>query len=335
MRLVKNTLASAFAAVLAGTLSAQEIIDFRIGTGGPGGNYLLIGEAIANAVSPIAGRELCNADGDCERVSIRAVPLVTAASVYNNSSIQSGELDAGLATADVLRTMYFGEGEFEGNPHPKLRILASLYLSQLHLVLPERVAISDVGDLAGMRVGIAEPGSGTQVTVLHLLELWDVARDDIAESELNMSESAAQYLDGQLDAFFYVVAWPAEAMRRIADIQELNLHSFDKDELDLILADLPTLVSSVIPADAYDGLQHDAHVPGVTSYLVVSSEVSEDIVYEVAKNLWRPSARNILDNSHSKGRFITLATALDGVDSLGIPLHVGAAKYYREAGMID
>ena len=335
MRLMKNTLASAVAAVLAGTMQAQEIVDLRIGTGGPGGNYLPIGEAIANAVSPIAGLELCNSEGDCEEVSVRAVPLVTAASVYNNSAIQRGDLDAGLTTADVLRTMYFGEGEFEGNPHPKLRILASLYQSQLHLVLPKDVVIADVGELAGMRVGIAELGSGTQVTVLHLLELWDVTRDDIVESELNMSESAEQFLDGKLDAFFYVVAWPAEAMRRIADAQELNLHSFDQDELDLILADLPTLVPSVIPANAYDGLQHDAHVPGVASYLVVSSEVSEDIVYELAKNLWKPSARNILDNGHFKGRFITLDTALDGVDSLGVPLHLGAAKYYREAGMID
>ena len=335
MRLMEKIFAAALVAVLAGSLSAQEIVDFRIGTGGPGGNYLPIGKAIANAISPIEGLELCNAEGDCEDVSIQAVPLVTAASVYNNSAVQAGDLDAGLATADVLRTMYFGEDEFEGNPHPRLRILASLYQSQLHLVLPKDVAISDVGGLAGMRVGIAEPGSGTQVTVLHMLELWDVTRDDILESELNMSESAERFLDGKLDAFFYVVAWPAEAMRRIAEVQELNLHSFDEDEMDIILADLPTLVPSVIPANAYGGIPHEARVPGVASYLVVSSEVSEDIVYEVTKNLWSPSARNILDNGHSKGRFITLDTALDGVDSLGIPLHQGAAQFYREAGMID
>ena len=121
--------AAALVAVLVGPLSAQEIVDFRIGTGGPGGNYLPIGKAIANAISPIEGLELCNAEGDCEDVSIQAVPLVTAASVYNNSAVQTGDLAAGLATADVLRTMYFGEDEFEGNPHPRLWILASLYQS--------------------------------------------------------------------------------------------------------------------------------------------------------------------------------------------------------------
>ena len=199
-------------------------------------------------------------------------------------------------------------------------------------MLPKDVAIYDVGGLAGLRVGIAEPGSGTQVTVLHTLELWDVTRDDILESELNMSESAAQFLDGKLEAFFYVVVWSAEAMRRIVEVQKLNLQSFDEDEMDITLADLPTLVPSVITANAYGRIPHEARVPGIASYLAVSSEASEDIVYEVTKSLRGPSARNILDNGHSKGQSIALDTALD---SLGMPLHQGAAKFYRETGMID
>ena len=37
---------------------------------------------------------------------------------------------------------------------------------------------------------------------------------------------------------------------------------------------------------------------------------------------------------HAKGKQITLETALDGVDSLDVPLHPGAEKYYKEAGLM-
>ena len=64
---------------------------------------------------------------------------------------------------------------------------------------------------------------------------------------------------------------------------------------------------------------------------VVAAEVDEDLVYGITKALWNESARKLLDEGHAKGRAITLATALDGI---GIPLHPGAARYYREAGML-
>jgi TRAP-type uncharacterized transport system substrate-binding protein len=64
---------------------------------------------------------------------------------------------------------------------------------------------------------------------------------------------------------------------------------------------------------------------------VVGAEVDEDLVYGITKALWHHNARRLLDDGHAKGRSITLETALDGV---GIPLHPGAERYYREAGML-
>jgi hypothetical protein len=65
---------------------------------------------------------------------------------------------------------------------------------------------------------------------------------------------------------------------------------------------------------------------------LVGAEADKDLVYGITKALWHDNARKLLDNGHSKGRAITLATALDGI---AVPLHPGAAQYYRELGMLQ
>ena len=64
---------------------------------------------------------------------------------------------------------------------------------------------------------------------------------------------------------------------------------------------------------------------------VVSEQVPEETVYEITRALWHPSTRQLLDKGHPKGSQITLENALDG---LGVPLHPGAERYYREAGVL-
>ena len=64
---------------------------------------------------------------------------------------------------------------------------------------------------------------------------------------------------------------------------------------------------------------------------VTSSKVSADLVYEVTKAMWSDKTRAVLDAGHAKGKSIVKATALGG---LGIPLHPGAEKFYKEAGLL-
>jgi TRAP-type uncharacterized transport system substrate-binding protein len=62
-----------------------------------------------------------------------------------------------------------------------------------------------------------------------------------------------------------------------------------------------------------------------------SSKQPEDLVYEITKALWSDKTRAALDSGHAKGKAIQKATALVGVD---IPLHAGAEKFYKEAGLL-
>lgn len=331
----------AFMAVLAaGTILAAGIAHaqspqfFRIGTGGAGGTYFPIGGTIANSISAPPGARACDKGGQCGVPGLIAIAQSTTASVFNNAAVQNGELEAGLAAADVTRSMYLGEGKFEGKPHPKLRIIANLFPEDLHLVMPKGAKINDLGDLKGKRVGIAQAGSGTQVAVLQMLDAWGVNRDNMEEAELNNSQSAERLADGQLDAYFYAAGWPVAAMVQLSSTKGMSLHSFSDDDLKKINGVIPAYIPSKIPAGVYEGVDTDTLTPAVSAMLVVSSDQSEELVYGITKALWNDNTRKLLDNGHAKGKQITSDTALDGVAALGVPLHPGAEKFYKEVGLL-
>jgi len=328
------TAVSVIAALTVASAQAADPTFFRIGTGGAGGTYFPIGGTIANGISAPPGSRPCDSGGQCGVPGLIAIAQSTTASVFNNAAVQNGELEAGLAAADVTRSMYLGEGKFEGKAHPNLRIVANLYPEDLHLVLPEGSSISDLGDLADKRVGIAQAGSGTQVAVLQMLEAWGVTRDNMEEAELNNSQSAERLADGQLDAYFYAAGWPVAAMVQLASTKGMALHSFTDEDLQKINGIIPAYIPSKIPAGVYDGVEGDISTPAVSALLVVSSELSEELVYGITQAMWNENTRKLLDNGHAKGKQITPETALDGVEALGVPLHDGAAKFYKEAGLL-
>lgn len=335
MQLVKKIALSAIlTAFTAGAAIAESPTFFRIGTGGAGGTYFPIGGTIANGISAPPGARACDKGGQCGVPGLIAIAQSTTASVFNNAAVQNGELEAGLAAADVTRSMYLGEGKFEGKPHPKLRIVANLYPEDLHLVLPKGSSINDLGDLADKRVGIAQAGSGTQVAVLQMLEAWGVTRDNMDEAELNNSQSAERLADGQLDGYFYAAGWPVSAMVQLASTKGMELHSFTDADMAKINELIPAYIPSKIPAGVYEGIDYEVKTPAVSAMLVVSSDLSEELVYGITKALWNSNTRKLLDNGHAKGKQITAETALDGVAALGVPLHAGSEKFYKEAGLL-
>jgi hypothetical protein len=335
MAFVRNITGAALAtALMAGTAFAQDPTFFRIGTGGAGGTYFPIGGTIANGISAPPGSRACDEGGQCGVPGLIAIAQSTTASVFNNAAVQNGELEGGLAAADVTREMYLGVGTFEGKKHEKLRLVASLFPEDLHLVMAKGATLNGLGDLAGKRVGIAQAGSGTQVAVLKMLEPYGVTRDNMDEAELNNSQSAERLADGQLDAYFYAAGWPVAAMVQLASTKGMSLYSFSDEEMKKINEVVPAYIPSKIPGGVYEGIDADTMTPAVTAYFVVSSDLSEDLVYGITKALWNDNTRMMLDNGHAKGKLIRPETALNGMESLGVPMHPGAEKFYREAGLL-
>ncbi|MEP3785790.1 TAXI family TRAP transporter solute-binding subunit [Ascidiaceihabitans sp.] len=227
-----------------------------------------------------------------------------------------------------------GEGKFDGEPHPKLCIVANLFPEDLNLVMPKGTTIADLGDVEGKRVGIAQAGSVTQVAVLRMLDAWGVNRDNMDEAELSNSQSAERLADGQIDAYFYAAGWPVAAMVQLASTKGMSLHSLTEEDLAKINEVIPAYIPSKIPGGVYEGVDSDVLTPAVSAMLVVSADQSDELIYGLTKALWNDNTRKLLDNGHAKGKQITPDTAFDGGAALGVPLHAGAQKFYKEAGLL-
>lgn len=313
---------------------AQEMTFWRIGTGSAGGTYFPIGGIIANAISNPPGSRPCDEGGNCGVDGLVAIAQSTNASAHNVTAIQAGQMEAGLTGAATLYFAYHGEEKFKDNQKPDLRIIANLFPEDLHLVLPKGGSLESLSALEGKRVGIAQAGSGTQIAVELILGAHGITRDNIEEAELNNSQSAERLADGQLDAYFYAAGTPVAAMIQLDSTKGMELYSFSDEEVAKANEVVPYYVPSTINAGVYPGVTYDVNTVAVNGILVTNANQDEELIYQVTKALWSDTARKLLDNGHAKGKVITLDSALDGIAGLNVPLHPGAERFYKEAGLL-
>ena len=321
-------------AAVSAASAADKMIFFRIGTGGAGGTYFPIGGTIANAISNPPGSRACDKGGNCGVPGLVAMAQSTNASAHNVNAIQAGEMEAGLSGAATLHFAYHGVGKYEGNAKKDLRIIANLFPEDLHLVTPKGTQLKSLQELKGKRVGIAQAGSGTQIAVELILAAHGITRDDIDEAELNNSQSAERLADGQIDAYFYAAGTPVSAIIQLDNTKGLELHNWSEEELVAGNKAVPYYIRSKIPAGTYPGVTYDVDTLAVSGILVTNANQDEELIYNITKAMWSKTARKLLDNGHPKGKAITAETALDGVAGIGVPLHAGAERFYKEAGLL-
>lgn len=322
--------AVAIGVVTAGT-SAQQMQFFRIGTGGTAGTYYPLAGVIANAVSNPPGSRACDAGGSCGVPGLVATAVATNGSVANVNGIAGGSLESGFAQSDVATWAHTGTGIYEGKPKVEgLRAIANLYPESFHLVARKGSGIKGVLDLKGKRVSLDEPGSGTLVDARLILAAFGMSEKDIKAEYLKPQQSADKLKDGAIDAFISVSGYPQGAIAELAATAGIELVPIEGPAVDKLLAQYSFFGKDAIPDSAYKGVAGVKTV-SVNALWVTSTKQSEALVYGITQALWNANTRKLLDAGHAKGREIKLETALTGV---GIPLHAGAEKFYKEKGVL-
>ena len=305
-----------------------ELRFFRIATGGINGTYYPIGGIIANAISKPPGSRPCGEGGSCGVPNLLAAAVSSHGSVANVEAIQAGEIESGFAQADVLRNAYLGEGPFAGRPPlTKLRAIAHLYSERVQLVARNGSAIGSVGDLAGRRVSLDEPGSGTLLLARLVLAAAGVEETDLVADYLKAGPAASLLLRGELDAFFLVAGVPTTLVADLVADNAAILVPLDGPAIEALLQKHPYLTRSPIAAETYGRDTPMVDTIGVGAQWVVSADASEDLVYAICRSLWSEATAKLLASSHPAGSQILLETALEGIE---IPLHPGAERCYAE-----
>jgi uncharacterized protein len=326
-----GAMAAVAAFFVAGMVAADGMAFFRIGTGGTGGTYYPVGGLIAHAISNPPGSRGCDEGGSCGVPGLVAIAQSANGSVANVNAIKSGALESGFAQSDVAYWAYTGTGIYNGKEMVDgLRAIANLYAESIHIVARKGAGIKSVRDLEGKRVSLDEPGSGTLVDARVILAAFGLSEKDIDADYIKPNPAIEMIRENRLDAFFIVAGFPTHAVAELASSAGCDLVPVSGPEVDALIEKYGFFAKDLIPAGTYDGVPETMTI-SVGAQWVVGAGVDEKLVHDITKAMWNPKTRKLLDNGHAKGKAITLETALDGV---GIPLHPGAEKFYREAGLI-
>jgi len=310
------------AAGSAGAALAQQAF-FRIGTGGTGGTYYPIGGLIANAIS--------GQDGGKGVAGLVSTAVSSNGSVANINAIQGGSSESGFTQSDVAYWAYTGTGLYEGKPKVQdLRVIATLYPETVHIVARKDANIKSVADLKGKRVSIDEPGSGTIVDSRLVLAAFGITEKDIKPEYLKPGPAGDRLKDNALDAFFFVGGYPTGAISELATSSGISLVPIAGPQVEKLLAEYKFFAKDTVPAGVYKDVAETQTI-SVNAQWVTTAKQPEDLVYKITKALWSDETRRQLDAGHAKGKLITAKTATTG---LGIPLHPGAEKFYKEAGLL-
>ncbi|MCL4127962.1 UNVERIFIED_CONTAM: hypothetical protein GTU68_045833 [Idotea baltica] len=316
--------AAVSAALIAGSgvaASAQDIQFFTIGTGGTAYTYY-----------PVGGSRECGEGGSCGVEGLIASAVSSRGSVDNVNAIISGLRNSGFAQSDVAYWAYTGTGTMEGKePAADLRTIAALFEEHIHLVALADSGINSVADLKGKRVSLDEPGSGTYVDAKLILEANSVALDDVTAEALKGGAASEALRNGKIDAFFVVAGYPTGALVELASAADIKLVPIDGDGAAALTEKYGFFAASDIPEGAYEGVGTTATV-AVGAQWFTSAKEDEELIYNITKALWNEQSRKLLDVGHAKGKTITTGTALSGV---GVPLHAGAERFYKEAGLME
>ena len=316
--LVEST-ALAASLIAAPTAFANSFI--TIGTGGVTGVYYPTGGAICRLVNK--GRK---------EHGVRCSVESTGGSVYNINTIRSGDLDMGVAQSDWQYHAYNGTSKFkDSGAFKELRAVFSVHPEPFTVVARADAGIKNFMDLKGKRVNIGNPGSGQRGTMEVLMKAlgWDKSTFALA-SELKASEQSSALCDNKIDAMVYTVGHPSGSIKEATTTCDTVLVSVNGPAVDKLVKDNDFYRTAVIPGGMYRGNPNDTNTFGVGATFVSSTKADANTVYHVVKSVFE----NFDSFRKLHPAFANLKKSEMVKDGLSAPLHDGASKYYKEAGLM-
>jgi len=303
------------ATVALAPVAAQADQFINILTGGTGGVYYPLGVAI----SKIYAEKIKDS-----KPSVQS----TKASVENLNLIQQGKGELAFTLGDSLADAWKGNTEVGFKSKlDKLRTIAAIYPNYIQIAALKDSGIKTLADLKGKRLSVGAPKSGTELNARAILEGASMSYKDLGKVEyLPFNESVELMKNRQLDATLISAGLGVSAIRDLCASVDCVIVEIPKSVVDKIGTPYQ---SATIPGGTYPGNDKDVNAAAVQNYLVTGSGVSDDLAYQMTKDIF--DNLPTLQAAHAAAKAIKLDTAGKGSP---VPLHPGAAKYYKEKGVM-
>ena len=304
------------AAMATSAALAQQQQFVNVLTGGQSGVYYPLGVAL----SQIYAKNIPN---------VRSTAQVTRASAENMNLLQAGRGELALALADSVSDAYKGNAE-AGFPKPltKLRGLSATYNNYIQIVANADSGIKTLADLKGKRISVGAAKSGTELNARAIFKAAGLSYSDMAKIEyLPFGESVELMKNRQLDATLQSAGLGVASIRDLATSVKIIVVA--------VPADVVTRVGdaayqpSFIPANTYAGQTVDIPTAAIPNFLVTHSGVSDELAYQMTKTLYENL--DTMYAAHNAAKAIKQENAVNGMP---VPVHPGAARYYKEVGVM-
>ena len=318
--LVAAAASLAFAGLLAAPLPAAAQQKFiTIGTGGITGVYYAVGGAICRLVNK-----------DRAKTGFRCSVESTGGSVYNVNAIKAGELDFGMAQSDVQFQAANGSGPFK-EADKDLRAVFSVHPEPFTVVARKEANIKEFTDFKGKRFNVGNPGSGTRSALEELLVAEGMKLSDFSlASELKADEHGPALCDNKIDGLFYGVGHPSANIQDPTTTCGAKLVPLTGPAIDELVKKHSYYAYATIPGGMYSNNPQPTKTYGVLATMVTSAKVPADVVYTITKAVFD----NLDEFKKLHPAFANLSAASMVKDGLSAPLHEGAARYFKEKGLL-
>ncbi len=314
---MKKGFKALIAASLLGAFAASSFAagSYTMATGGTSGTFYPYGGAMCQIINKAIGTNItANATGGGKE---------------NMALLANEETDFALLDADMMSYALTGTESFKDRQINTFGSIASLFPQIFQIVVAENSDIRSVEDLRGKRVSVGDAGSGTAVNASQLFGAYGMTFDDIKVNYLSFKEAAAAFQDGSLDAYIAVAGMPTTAIVETNLTRKIRLVSLDDEHLKILTDKYAFFAPVTIGKEVY-GTKEDAKSVAVNATVAALKAVDEKVVYDFTKALFDHAAE--LAEAHAKGRELSLDKAIDGLDVKF--LHPGAAKFYKEIGLL-
>lgn len=315
-------IAAAVGTVLTAASGQAGAADMRIelATGGVTGVYYPAGGAICRMINR----------GRTEH-GIRCSVAPTDGSIYNLDALRTEEFALAIAQSDIQGASYRGRRNFtEAGADAELRSLLSLHSEPLHILSRADAGIRTLQELDGRRVNIGNPESGQRGTVALILDHlgWTTETFSVA-GELTSVDQSRALCDDRFDVLFFTAGIPNGSMKEAARLCDTRLVPLARTWVRSFVRRNPAYSRSVIPGGMYRGSDDDVLTIATRATLVTSTRLAPDVAYQVVRSIFeRFEDFRILHPA------LTELEPREMVRSgLVAPLHEGAERYYREAGL--
>jgi len=300
------TLAAAFAA----PASAEEL---KLMTGPQGGVWVPLGGALKSMwEKAIPG------------LSVQALP---GAGISNVRAVHEGKADIGFGNSITTVDAIAGREPFK-EPHKNVCNVATLYPQYFQVVVLANSGIASLKDLKGKSLTTQVRGNTGELITQHILRVAGLSYKDLKVSFSSYNDSVSQMQDGHAQVFTLGTTVPSGAVMDLASSREIRLLDLSAHHDDMRKIN-PGYTLVNVKAGTYPKVDKDVKVIGYATHVVAACKLPEERVYAMTKSM----AMNVKDMAAINKAMGELTPAAMAED-IGVPLHAGAAKFYKEAGAI-